>query len=391
MGVDRDLEFGPSSHRPVRHPAAQGTATQSTAQQPPSSEAGRVLRLQQLAGNRATSHALVRSPLAARRAPTPVQRQTGSTAVDDPASQARLAQDQAAAASRQAALAEKQSRDALTQANAAMSEAKLASLRAVAVGKISLAYTAYVSACRDVRDSIRAAAKQNAEMMALVLDIAMGFATPGLAKWVVGFANRIPVEASTTAYRVAMAALDGDRAKAVLGGMTKVANQSLKANAMVLAGETDVDAFVGGLETQTQMAFDLIIESLPSRSAAEVGIITAAFHSSITNHDNYRREIKGLCDLYERDVSPIGELPMMVGSGYGTAQFAPEAAWVRDGSSRKLAIVTYQPGLLGIWGNKYFLNSWVDPQMQKLAIAKQTGRYGRVDEIDVSELRVIKP
>jgi hypothetical protein len=386
MGVDRDIEFGPSSHRPIHRPASQDTA-----QQPPSSEASRVLRLQQLAGNRATSGALVRSPSAARRAAR-VQRETDSTGVDDLVGPAKIARDQAAAADRRAAAAEKQAQDALTQANAAMSEAKLASLRAVAIGKISLAYTAYVSACRDVRDSIRATAKQNAEMMALVLDIAMGFATPGLAKWVVGFANRIPVEASTTAYRIAMAALDGDRAKAVLGGMTKVANQTLKANAMALAGETDVDAFVGALETNTQMAFDSIIESLPSKSAAEVGIITAAFHSSITNHDTYRREIKGLCDVYQRDVSPIGELPTFRGGPEDhSIQFAPEATWVRDGGSRKLAIVTYQPGLLGIWGNKYFLNSWVDPQMQKLALAKQIGKYGRVDEIDVSELRVVKP
>src|SRR5512133_3576871 len=115
MGVDRDLEFGPSSHRPVKHPAPEGTAKQPAAQRPPSSGPGWVLHLQQVAGNQATSHALVRSSPTARRTPTMVQRETGSTAVDDPASKAKLASDQAAAADRRAAMAEKQSRDALTQ------------------------------------------------------------------------------------------------------------------------------------------------------------------------------------------------------------------------------------------------------------------------------------
>ena len=50
--------------------------------------------------------------------------------------------------------------------------------------------------------------------------------------------------------------------------------------------------------------------------------------------------------------------------------FAPEAVWVDDGKSKRLAIVTYHPGFLGLWGSVYWLDTWVDPEMEHLVIAK---------------------
>jgi hypothetical protein len=309
------------------------------------------------------------------------QAQQASQQARQASQQAQQASQQAQQASQQAQQASQQAGDAEARANAAMDEAKLASLRAAATGHVNLAYTAYVSACKDVKDSIKAAAKQNAEMMALVLDVAMGFATPGLSKWIVGIANRIPVESSTAAYRVALAALDGDRLKAALTGATKVASQTLKSHSMQLAGETDVDKFVGTLETYTQQAFQMVIDSLPGKNAVEVGVVAAAFDASVANHDVYRQDIKRLTDMYEREVSPIGEVPFM------SQGFAPQAVWVQDGTSRRLAIVTYQPGFLGIWGNKYFLSRWVDPEMKDLVIKKQMQEFGDVDTIDKGDLR----
>jgi hypothetical protein len=117
--------------------------------------------------------------------------------------------------------------------------------------------------------------------------------------------------------------------------------------------------------------------------AVEVGVVAAAFHSSVANKDVYRKDIKHLCDLYQRDVSPIGEVPFM------SEGFPPEATWIEDGSSKRLAITTYMPGWLGVWGNKYLLDSWVEPQMQPLAIEKQMAKFGRIDTVDKDELREI--
>jgi hypothetical protein len=315
------------------------------------------------------------------------QAQQASQQAQQASQQAGQASQQARQASLEAQQASQQSDAAMAQANAAMDEAKLASLRVVAVGHINLAYTAYVSACRDIRDSIKAAAKQNAELMALVLDVAMGFATPGLSRWVVGFANRIPVDSSTIAYRAAMAALDGDRVKAVLTGATRTAGYLLKSHSMELAGETDADKFIGDLETDTQEAFQTLIDSLPGLDAVHVGTLIAAFDFSVANRNVYRRDIKRLTDMFEREVAPIGTTPLTL-SEAGPATLSPEAVWVKDGAAKRLALVRYRPGFLGTtWGSSYDLDSWVHPEMEKLVLKKQLDTYGSVDTIAKDDVR----
>jgi Domain of unknown function (DUF4157) len=304
--------------------------------------------------------------------------------------QAQHASQQAKQASQQAQQASQQAGDAWALANAALDEAQLASLRSVAIGHVNLAFAAYISACKEVRDSIKAAAKQNADMMAMVLDVAMGFATPGLSRWIVGFANRIPAASSTLEYRVAMAALNEDRVKAVLTVATKTASQTLKSHSTELAGVTEVDRFVGKLEVCAQEACQIIIDSVPGMTeAVEVGVVAAAFDVSIANHEVYRQDIKRLTDMYEREVSPIGGAPPM---GGGNAEpmgrtMPQEAVWVQDGASKRLAIVNYQyMGRFG-WGDFYMLASWVDPEMKDLVIQKQTDKGGKLKTIDKSELR----
>jgi hypothetical protein len=276
--------------------------------------------------------------------------------------------------------AKKSADDAIAAANKAMDAAKLNELRGVARFHINLAFTEYVSACRDIRDSIKAAAKQNAEMMALILDVAMGFATPGLARAVAGWANRLPVGATTLEYRVAMAALNADNVKAMFTGLTKTAGLALKSNSMALAGETETDAFLNDLETRTHIAFQAIGDDLGNQDAAHVGVVAATFDAAVANKNAYRQEIKELTDAFERQVAPIGETVMF------TENMPDEVVWVKDGGATKLALVEYKPGLLGLWGNRYWLHQWISPQMQALALAKQQSRYGRVETIDKDEL-----
>jgi hypothetical protein len=313
--------------------------------------------------------------------------QQTADAAQQSADQAQQSADQAttaAAGAQSTADAAKQSAAAaIAAANAAMDAAKLSELRGVARFHINLAFTEYVSACRDVRDSIKAAAKQNAEMMAMVLDIAMGFATPGLARGLAGWANRLPVGATTLEYRVALAALNTDHVKAMFAGVTKVAGQTLKANSLALAGETETDSFLNDLETRAHLAFQAIGDDLGNQDAAHVGVVAATFDGRVANKNTYREEIKHLTDLFEREVAPIGEAVMF------TENMPDEVVWVDDKGTRKLALVEYKPGFLGIWGNRYWLHRWISPEMQSLAVAKQTSRYGRVDTIDRDDLAMV--
>jgi hypothetical protein len=306
--------------------------------------------------------------------------QQSATHAQQTADQATTA---AAGAQTTADAAKQAAGDAISAANAAMDAAKLTELRGVARFHINLAFTEYVSACRDVRDSIKAVAKQNAEMMAMVLDIAMGFATPGLARGLAGWANRLPVGATTLEYRVAMATLNTDNVKAMFAGLTKGAGQALKANSLALAGETETDAFINDLEAHTQAAFQAIGDDLGNQDAAHVGVVATLFDAATANKNTYREEIKKLTDLFERQVAPIGEAVML------SDNMPDEVVWVDDAGKKKLALVEYKPGLLGIWGNRYWLHQWISPQMQALALAKQNSRYGKVETIDKGELSEI--
>lgn len=319
-----------------------------------------------------------------------LQRHAGNQAVaqllDDPQGRGRrpATRDDAMARADSAA---SRADDAMARANAAMDATRLGEERRKATGRILLAADAYGDACDDVRDSIRAAAKRDAEMMALILDVAMGFAMPVLAGAVARFANSLPVSAPLLAYRGALLALDRDQTKAVLGGATKVASQALKSNAPALAGETETDGFIVHLKHQAHVSFELLSDSLGSMDAVQVGVVSAAFHSSVANRFTYRREIKDLCDRYQRNVSPIGAVPLM-SDGFAPAT---EAAWIADGASKKLALVVYMPGFLGLVGNRYVVTRWVDPSMEALALTKQRATYGSVQTIDPKDVVVMRP
>lgn len=322
----------------------------------------------------------------------------GAAAAQQTANQAQQTANQAQQSANQAATAatgaqttadaaKQAAADAMTAANGALDAAKLAELRSVARFHINLAFTEYVSACRDVRDSIKAAAKQSAELMAMVLDIAMGFAMPGLARGLAGWANRIPVGATTLEYRVAMAALNTDNVKAMFAGLTKVAGQELKMHSMELAGETETDAFLNDLETHTHAAFQKVGDDLGGQDAAHAGVVASMFDVSVANKSTYRNEIKNLTDKFERQVSPIGERSPFDES----SNSAPYVVRVRDGSSIRLALVEYQPGLFGSsWLSHYWLLQWISPEMEQLALAKQNATGGRVETIDKKDLTTIK-
>jgi hypothetical protein len=306
------------------------------------------------------------------------------------ANQAQQTADQASAAAANAQATADQAKqtgdDALAQANKALDATQLAELRGAARFHIGLAFTEYVSACKDVRDSIKAAAKQDAELMAMVLDIAMGFAAPGLGRAISGWATRLP-QSTTLAYRTAMATLTNDNVKAMFTGLTKVAGQELKMHSTQLAGETNVDAFISTLETVTHTAFQKVGDDLGGQDAAHVGVVAAMFDSRVANKDVYRAEIKRLTDMFERQVDPIGEKSAFDQS----TNSPPFAVWVRATGGNRLALVEYQPGFFGSsWGSHYWLLQWISPEMQQLALAKQTAGGRKVETIDKGDLSEFK-
>jgi len=373
----------------VRQPRTGGERdTPTRTPRPANGPQAELLRIQRLAGNAAAVQAVQSGQTAPGQVAPVVQRDPATRAVADQAlTEAGKASGAAADAQAAAGKAQTTADDALAKANAALDNEKLNQLRILASSYLGMAFTAYVSACKNVKDSIKAAAKQNAEMIALVLDVAMGFASPALAKGLAGMASRLPVGATTLEYRLAIAALNTDNTKALLVGATKAAGQTLKSNATALAGESDVDTMIKQLEVNAQVAFGQAIEGVnQNTNAAQIGAVAAAYHPTITNTVHYEAEIKKLCDLYARDVRAIGATSMAT-----TQALPPMAVWVEDGGAKRLAIVQYHPGLFGIWGNRYMFFNWVSDEMKDLAVSKQKSDFGRIETIKRDELTLAGP
>jgi hypothetical protein len=293
----------------------------------------------------------------------------------------------AAALERGARAARERTRKALAAANASLSEAEVVELRRKTGDRIGFAYTAYVSACKDVRAAIKAAAEQDVRMLTAIFEIATGFLAPGLARGLAGWASRIPVESSAVTYRAAMAALDTDTTARIFTSAAGVGAQIMNDNAVALAGETDTDAFVRRLERVTQTAFQRISDDLGERTPAELGVVAAMFDASVANVDVYRAEIKRLVDKFRREVEPIGYQPPQFGTGGGSMVFPIGLAYIEDGGFTRLGLVQYRSHL---FGGDYWFHGWVSDHMKPLAIERARAEQRAIKTLELSDLKGVR-
>ena len=267
---------------------------------------------------------------------------------------------------------------------AALTEAERVELRRVTGTRISLAYTAFTSACQSNARAVQNAAKAQAEMAALFVDVAMGFLTPGLTRGIAAAVNRIPAQASNLTYKLALAAQDADFMKALFGGATKVGNQMLKSNATALFGEGETEVFLRNLEVQAQASFQAVSDNLSTLSDDALGATCAGYDAGVTNASTYASAVSDLVAKFKSQVEPIGDSKMMAGGGMWVTN-QDKAFWVVDGPSRRLAMLHastngYQPA------PKYSFKTWVSPEMQEMAIARTKGVTGGLQTVNRSEV-----
>jgi hypothetical protein len=262
-------------------------------------------------------------------------------------------------------------------------------LRSVTRTRISLAYTAFVSASRSVANAINEAINQEAEMAMLLVDVAMGFLSPALARGIARAANNLPANASNVAYRVALAALDEGRTAEIFNAATKVGTTFAKQNAVRLFGETDVDEFLVALRVQYQGAFQKISDELPLLTDYELGVTTASFDSSVTNEHTYRDAINKLVERFRRQVLPIGETTGTASRVY--ARVGRQLAyWVVDASgTRRLALI--ERSVSSTRGTlRYRFITWISREFHERALAR-TRQFNRGRVETLAERDVVFP
>jgi hypothetical protein len=275
---------------------------------------------------------------------------------------------------------------AAEMARVAITETQRMELRRITGDRIIAALVEYATACERVKSSLTAAAAANAEMVALVIDVGTGFLAPALGRGIARLASALPVHASTAAYRVAIAGLDTDMVTTLFTEATKVGNQLIKSHATVLFGETDVDLFVSGLVSATRRGFGAINEGLPALADAELGVVCAAFDPSVSNVDVYTEAIRDLVGRFQREVLPIGTVPLSFGEMPSNVS-PPSLAYIRHGGRRRPALVEYRAGFLPFTGD-YWFRTWVSPDMEALAKARQGS--SPVEELEAADVRMLR-
>jgi hypothetical protein len=307
------------------------------------------------------------------RAPKPPNQSTAQRAAAAQAqaakaeADAKAAQAQAAIAQRQGAAAQAQAQKAEAQSSLALDEVRRNELRSVTRARMNFAFTEFVSATKDVREAIHAAARADAEMIGMILSVVVGLAAPGLAGGIAKLANALPISASTPAYRLALAGLDQTFVRALFSSATQVASTVIKREAMALAGESDTDAFITGLERTTHTAMQQISDNLAKNDDTTLGVTCANYDSSVANVDIYRAEIMRLARLFQHEISPAGTSEFAFSEAPGAGgQYDIYSVDYPDGSTKLALLQWKQTGYMGLWGHYYFM-TWISSEMQDLA------------------------
>jgi hypothetical protein len=261
----------------------------------------------------------------------------------------------------------------------ALTQEQRVELRRITGGRISRAFTAFVTACEQNRAAIKAAASDSGGFVELLLEIALGRLLPGISKGISNLAQELPANASNAAYRVALAAMNEERTTALLETAVKFGREAIGGGGdVVLEGEDEIDQFLNTLQNQFLLGADAIDVNLANLSDEALGVTCAAYDPSVTGLPQFRAAVRNLVQRYERQVKPIG---------------TTEYGWMNRSSNFNLYWVVSPTGTkrLALLEN-YDLEEWISQDLQAIALQKYQDsaagrlRNGQVPEIPASRV-----
>jgi hypothetical protein len=265
-----------------------------------------------------------------------------------------------------------------------MTSERRVELRRFTGDRITRAVGFFTDACNANKEAVKAAARSDADWISILADVAMGFLAPALAQNLIALA-RSTSGVSWLAEYLATRQIDRDIAKQLFVGATKVGGQVVKQHAVVLAGETDTDAFIDGLKRQFSLAADQLDGALPLLTDDELVFVCAGYDPGFASLDVYRGAIRDKVNEFRAQVQPIGE-----GTSFGAKgvhlDFHKRATWIDDGATRRLAIVEKRQASGNERALRYVRYDWVADDMQELAIRRTQQRFGSVETVPAAQV-----
>jgi hypothetical protein len=247
--------------------------------------------------------------------------------------------------------------------------------------RIGRAFTAFVAAAEQNRAAVKAAAADSPDFASLLLEICLGSLLPGISKGIANLAAELPATASSTAYRVALAAMNEERTTKLLETGVKAGREYLKGGAK-LEGETEIDTFLNTLEEQFNIGADKVDKNLPTLSDEALGVTCAMYDPAVAGQNQFRSAIRVLVEKYHQQVEPIGTTIYH----WGNSQSHFSLYWVvPPKGAKRLALL-----------EDATFRQWISPELKEVAMKKfeesPTGRYyqGKVPEIRAEQVDDLK-
>jgi hypothetical protein len=197
-----------------------------------------------------------------------------------------------------------------------------------------------------------------------------------MSRGIAHLAEELPANASNFRYKVALQAMKEEQTTKLLETGVKFGKEFLKGEASSLAGEDEMDAFLGSLEDKFNLTADKIDQGLPNLSDEALGVTAAAYDPTVAGREQFRAAVKDLVTKYQKQVKPIG---------------TTEYCWMNKESNFSLYYVVSPNGSkrLALLEN-FDLKTWISPELRETAIEKfksmPVGRYygGKVPEVPAS-------
>jgi hypothetical protein len=282
-------------------------------------------------------------------------------------------------------------------------------LRRLAGNAVNRAAEQFDRGCDAVKGDLEKAAKQQAELIALAVDIMAGFAAPGLAAVILtsraakasaiqkllvdtgkindlAAAGNAALDKLDVLEQIRTVGLDlspsfidkvsGDNLKATFTGASKIATQTIKTvGPAKLAGSSM--GVLAALSAMVAAGAQDLDRSLASKSEEELFALILALDANVANANSYAAQIRA----YLSQVVPIGATSTNE-FGSGTKSLVKMNAY----GGPRLAVV--DSGMEGIiFGTPFYeFVSWISPSMEASALARAGLTLDQVPAFDPDKL-----
>ncbi|MFA0960442.1 hypothetical protein AB9P05_01410 [Roseivirga sp. BDSF3-8] len=259
--------------------------------------------------------------------------------------------------------------------------------------RITQAYANFSDAVSELKAEIMDAAKEVPSVASILVEVSMGFLMPGVGRAISSLADRIPNNASNTAFRLAIAAQNERITSPILGGAGAAAKKALEA--FLVSGAVreanDLTQFADAFREQQGVAYQALKESMTMDSPDEM-ILTnyVVFDAHFATVGRFKNQIQGVLDNYKKYVLAIRKRDeCTIGNDrYHSVRTGHRLTYLPDSNGRRrLALVRVLiNSTMFSTRQMYSFDSFVPEEMQSMALteARRMGRFISLSPDEVS-------